>query len=114
MLPVLLIIDVAHPPRHPDAVEEELQNALQKARNSSSIRVVKVIHGYGSSGRGGTTHETVRNWGYANRRRIREIIPGESYGLTDASTIALRHEVGDFPDSDIGARNRGITILWVR
>lgn len=114
MDPLLLTIDVAHPPRHPDAVERELRETLQKSRNSPSIRVLKVIHGYGSTGRGGTTRETVRNWGYVNRGRIRGVIHGEDYGLTDAETVDLRQAVGDFPDPDLGAQNGGITVFWIR
>jgi hypothetical protein len=110
----LLIIDVAHPPRRPGDVEAELQDALRKAQASLSIRVIKVIHGYGSSGKGGMTRETVRNWGYANRKRIRSIIAGEEYRLTEEATQALRMEVGDYADPDIGAGNGGITVIWLR
>jgi hypothetical protein len=110
----LLVIDVAHPPRRPGDVETELQDALRKAQGSPSIRVIKIIHGYGSSGKGGVTRETVRNWGYVNRKRIRYIIAGEQYSLTDEATQTLRREVGDYPDPDIGAGNGGITVIWVR
>ena len=114
MNPPLLIIDVAHPPRRPRDVEADLQDALHAAQGSPAIRVIKVIHGYGSSGKGGATRETVRNWGYANRRRIREVITGEAYSLTEEPTQTLRIEVGDYPDPDIGAGNGGITLFWVR
>lgn len=114
MDPLLLTVDVAHPPRHPDVVEMELRETLQTLRNSPSIRVLKVIHGYGSTGRGGATRETVRNWGYLNRGRIRRIIHGEDYSLTDGVTVELRREVGDYPDPDLGAQNGGITVFWIR
>jgi hypothetical protein len=114
MTPPLLVVDVAHPPRHPDIVESELLDALRKAQNSPSVRVLKVIHGYGSSGKGGQTRETVRNWWYVHRQRIRRMIPGESYSLSDPDTVELRQLVGDFPDPDLGTRNSGITVIWIR
>jgi hypothetical protein len=107
-------IDVAHPPRHPDVVELDLLDALARVRRSDSLRVLKIIHGYGSSGRGGSTKEIVKNVLFRQRSRCRSVIDGERYGLLDPDTEALRAEVGRFPDEDLDAANPGITIVWVR
>ena len=107
-------IDVAHPPRHPDRVEEALNDALSHVRSSCQYRAIKVIHGYGSHGRGGTTKETVRNWAFRFRRHFDHIIEGENYSLFDDTTQAMRDDCGRIDDEDLDAANPGITILWVK
>jgi hypothetical protein len=111
---VLLTIDVAHPPRRPVEVERALLDAWETVRNSHSLRVLKIIHGYGSGGKGGTTRESVRNWAFRHRGRFRGIIYGEEYALDDSATQDLRREVGQYPDRDLTMANSGITIIWVK
>lgn len=114
MTGALLTIDVAHPPRHPDVVEAELDDAAVSVRRSGAYRVLKIVHGYGSSGRGGSTRELVRNWAFRRRAGFRSVIEGERYSLDDAATAELRLAVGSYSDPDLGGGNRGITIVWVR
>jgi hypothetical protein len=95
-------------------VEEELDDAAARIMRSESHRVLKVVHGYGSSGRGGTTREVVRNWAFRRRARFRAVIAGENYALDDEATRELRIAAGSYPDSDLGGANRGITIVWVK
>lgn len=109
----LLVIDVAHPPRPQQAVEEELQQALRRVRSSRVVRVMKIVHGYGASGKGGVTKSVVQNWLYRRRGFLRTIIPGESYDVLEPDTQAMRKDVGQFSDPDLGAANRGITVVWV-
>jgi hypothetical protein len=113
MSPVLTL-DVAHPPRHPDVVERELTNALSNVRLSSTLRVLKIIHGHGSTGKGGSTKETVRNWTFRNRQRLRAIIEGEAYSLFNPDTQEMRAEVGQYGDADLDNSNPGITVVWVK
>ncbi len=110
----LLTIDLAHPPRPPARVEADLEAMLLKVRSSSQHRVIKVIHGYGSHGRGGSTRETARDWAYNFRRRLRAVIHGENYTFFDDDTQKMRDECGKIDDSDLNAANPGITILWVK
>jgi hypothetical protein len=42
------------------------------------------------------------------------VIEGETYALDDAATGELRLTVGAYADPDLGAGNRGITIVWVK
>lgn len=107
-------IDVAHPPRHPDVVERELNDALSTARNSSSLRILKIIHGHGSSGKGGSTKEVARNWAFRQRSRVRGIINGENYEVYDTDVQEMRSEVGQYPDIDLNNGNPGITVIWVK
>ncbi len=107
-------IDVAHPRRQPKQVEEELDAALSKVRSHSTLRAVKVIHGYGSTGKGGATKETVKNWAYQRRKHLRTTIAGEDYDLFNDDTQEMRNECGQMDDPDRGAGNPGVTILWVK
>lgn len=108
------LLDVAHPPRHPDAVESELLRTLRELQNLPAPAVVKIVHGYGSKGRGGSTREIVRNWLFRQRRHVRAVIEGERYSLLDPETALMRTETGAVPDRDLGAANRGVTIVWVK
>jgi hypothetical protein len=106
------VLDVAHPPRHPDRVEEDLGAALAEARNAPGLRVLKIIHGYGSSGSGGSTKEVVRTWLF-RRKTLRAVIEGERYGLLDPDTQEMRRELKGEADPDLDAANRGITVVWI-
>ena len=110
----ILTIDVAHPPRHPDVVEEELLRAWLQVRNSSTLRVLKIVHGHGSTGVGGSTKTVARNWAFRNRSKFRLVIDGENYGLFDADTQQMRTDVGSYPDADLSSPNPGITVVWVK
>ena len=110
----ILLLDVAHPPRPPGEVEDEILDAWSQVRNSPFLRILKIIHGYGKSGKGGGTKEVVRNWLFQNRARFNRVIDGENYSLYDVSTQELRKQVGEYADSDVGATNPGITVVWVK
>ena len=110
----VLTLDVAHPPRHPDVVEQDLLDAWQKVRSSPHLFVLKIVHGYGSSGTGGRTRETVRNWAFRQRSRFIAVIPGEEYDLFHEDTARLRKEIGAFSDADMDSPNPGITVIWVK
>jgi len=111
---VVLTIDVAHPPRRPDEVEEEVLRTWGEVRNSSSLRILKIIHGYGSTGKGGATKGTVRNWVFRNKNKFRAVIEGEEYNVYNVVVQEMRREVGQFADPDLDAGNQGVTIVWVR
>jgi hypothetical protein len=110
----LLTVDLAHPSRHPDRVEEELRAAWQNVRNSHTLHILKIIHGYGSSGQGGSTRTVVRNWAFKHRTRFRAVINGEDYTLFNPATQKMRHECGDYNDPDLALGNPGALIVWIR
>lgn len=114
MKELVLTIDVSHPPRHPDVVEQELRDGLSFVRASTVLRLLKVVHGYGSTGRGGSTKATVKNWAFRERNRLQAVISGETYSLFDETTRRMRADVGPYEDADLDAGNKGITILWVK
>ena len=106
---IVKTLDVAHPPRRPDEVERQLEEALSQVHKSTSLRVLKIIHG-----RSGNTKIITRNWAYNKGRRLRGIIYGENYTIFDQPTQEMRDEVGKFSDSDLKSPNDGIIILWVK
>lgn len=105
----MITVDVAHPPQRPDDVDHQLEEALSKVCGSTTLRILKIIHG-----RSGNTKIITRNWAYNKRRRLRGIIYGENYTIFDKLTQEMREEVGQFSDSDLDASNGGIIILWVK
>lgn len=81
------------------------------------VRVLKVIHGYGSTGQGGRLCVGLRK-SFGLRRKegmIRAFIRGEDFSVFDPTTLQLLEEVPEVRgDSDLGRINEGITVLWLR
>ena len=107
-------IDVAHPPRHPDRAEADMELAWQSVRNSPALHILKIIHGYGSTGQGGSTRTLARNWAFKHRSRFRAIINGEVYTHLEPTIQKMRLETGLYEDPDLAHGNPGILVIWVR
>lgn len=78
------------------------------------VKAVKLIHGYGSTGRGGKICIGVRQELAAMKKRklIRDWIPGEDFGPTDAASRKLVEENSSVSrDPDYGRINHGITVV---
>ncbi len=96
-----------------DEALDRLYRELDHARQSG-IRVLKIIHGYGSAGRGGRikdeVHRTLR--AYRQTRRIKRFLPGEDYSERGEDSRALRRlcpELEKHVRSD--SRNPGISFV---
>lgn len=79
-----------------------------------NVRVVKVIHGYGSTGRGsGRLRSAARRWG-KNDPRVGFVIKGEDFSIFDTNS---RYLIEKFPevanDHDLGNCNEGITLFFI-
>jgi hypothetical protein len=90
-----------------------LNRALAEAR-AVKAPLLKLIHGYGSSGAGGHLREEV--WKVLNRMQhageIAAFIPGEDFRLShDTSWELIKHNKALREDRDLGRGNRGITIV---
>ena len=86
---------------------------LQELRVSQE-KLVKLIHGYGSTGTGGKIRTGVRSELAAMKRKklIRDFIPGEDFGPLDAASRKLAESSTTIPrDPDWGRMNPGITIV---
>jgi hypothetical protein len=92
---------------------KKLDEALARARRDG-LQALKVIHGYGSSGVGGTLRFAVRS--YLRQRKdkgeIALFINGESWSSFDPRSKTL---IGKVPqsllDHDLGRANKGITLV---
>ncbi len=90
-----------------------LDRALASAR-AEGFDVLKLIHGYGSSGAGGRLRDEV--WKvldrYRRARAIQAFIPGEQFRISDETTWALLKKWPELKqDRDLGRGNRGITVV---
>jgi hypothetical protein len=106
----VLTIDVAHPPMSSAEAEAALDEALRSA--AGAVRVIRVIHGYGSGGKGGTLKTAVRNWAYLRRARIGITVPGEDYAPLEPPVAAILREEG-IALSEIGPSDPGVTLLFL-
>ena len=92
---------------------QRLRIRLQELR-SAQVRAVRLIHGYGSSGKGGAIRRAVRSELQAMQRRgwIRSWLPGERFGPFDPQSRALTDACPDLlRDPDYGRGNQGVTIV---
>jgi hypothetical protein len=89
---------------------------IKQARRDGA-RVLKVIHGYGSSGTGGKLCIGLRK-SFGLRKKegvIRDFIAGEDFSIFNERVLALLEAVpGLRGDPDLGAINEGVTIIWLK
>jgi hypothetical protein len=96
-----------------DEARRRLLKELQAAR-SRRVRVLKVIHGWGSSGRGGKLGPAIRR---SLRLRVKEgmatlIVPGERFSsdALEGRELLQRHPALR-RDPDCNRANPGITVV---
>ena len=90
-----------------------MQHELHAARQQG-YAAVKLIHGYGSSGAGGTLRLELQKElrALAEKRAIRACIPGEDWRVSEETTWSLLRKFPEWKrDADLGKSNRGITIV---
>ncbi len=100
-------------------LEEARRRLIEEIRAAkrAGVRAVKVIHGYGSSGKGGKLcHGLRRSFGLRKREGvIRDYVAGEKYSIFDPTTLSLLEAVPELRgDPDLNAVNEGITVLWLQ
>ena len=87
-------------------VIEEIKRAKREG-----VKVLKVIHGYGSSGKGGALYVGLRK----KEAVIKDFIAGEDFSIFNNTVLALLETVPELRgDPDLGATNEGVTILWLK
>src|SRR5512139_2001208 len=86
-----------------------------KRAKREGVKVLKVIHGYGSSGKGGALCIGLRK-SFGLRKKegvIKDFIAGEAFSIFDPSVLAMLESVPELRgDPDLNATNEGITMLW--
>ncbi len=93
-------------------VIEEIKRAKREG-----VKVLKVIHGYGSSGKGGALCVGLRkSFGLRKKEKIiKDFIPGEDFSIFNESVLTLLETVPELRgDPDLDATNEGITVLWLK
>ncbi len=92
---------------------QHLDRELARARQTG-CGVVKLVHGYGSTGAGGEIRIAAqrRLTEMAGRGEIRACIFGEAWAKSDEQAWALINARPELKqDHDLGRRNQGITIV---
>jgi len=92
-------------------LEREITRAQQEG-----IAVLKIVHGYGSSGAGGDIRIAIqlRLQQMARDGRIRHCIFGENWSKSDDATWQLLQARAELKqDSDLGRGNPGITVVFL-
>jgi hypothetical protein len=92
-----------------------LTGEIQAARQAG-IRILKVVHGYGSTGVGGdlriALQSTLRQM--AAKKEIRDCIYGENWRKGDERSWELLKQLPELKaDNDLGRGNKGITLVWL-
>ena len=96
-----------------EQARSRLQSEIDKAR-SQGLKLLKIIHGYGSHGVGGelriALQSTLRR--LARSGQIDDCIYGENWRKSDERSWELLKRMPELKnDPDLGKSNRGITIV---
>ena len=95
------------------AALQQLTFELRHSRNLGCT-AVKLIHGYGSSGKGGRIRVEARACLIRMKERgeLRDVIPGEMFTIFESRTLAAFQRCPALRrDSDLERDNNGITIV---
>jgi hypothetical protein len=99
-----------------DEARRRVIEEIRKARREG-VRVLKIIHGYGSTGKGGKLCHGLRK-SFGLRRQegvIRDFIPGEDFSIFNGATLSLLEAVPELRgDPDLDATNEGVTVVWLK
>lgn len=99
-----------------DQAVKQLTFYLHNSR-AQGYKVLKLIHGYGSSGKGGRIRTASRRYleEAAAQGRIAAYLPGERFTIFDETT---RRALTRYPqlrsDRDLDRGNRGVTFVFFR
>lgn len=101
------------------SLDEARRQVIEEIRKSKreGVRVLKIIHGYGSSGKGGKLNHGLRK-SFALRKKegaIKDFVPGEDFTVFNPVVLELLEAVPALrADPDLAATNEGVTLLWIR
>lgn len=96
-----------------EAARVRLDQALRTAK-ARRVTALKIIHGYGSTGRGGAIKQDVQRFLLEKKRNgtIREFVAGERFSPFDASARSILSQCSELSrDRDYSRCNQGITIV---
>ena len=99
-----------------DEALRRLEHELAAKRHLRA-KAMKIIHGYGSSGKGGRIRTASRKYLLAQQEkgRIAAVVPGERFTIFDETT---RRALQQYPhlrqDRDLERENMGVTFVFIR
>lgn len=96
--------------------KQRLLARIEEAQRSGTA-ILKVIHGYGSSGVGGKLRVALRKLlgRLASEGKVGRIAPGETWNIFDPTAQGLLQDYEELSgDEDLGQYNAGITVVEVR
>jgi hypothetical protein len=86
---------------------------LAKARRAGAV-VLKIIHGYGSTGRGGVLREVVQAAlrRMVQQKQVRAFVAGEDWRISNEVAWEMQQSVPELKrDRDMGRGNLGISLV---
>jgi hypothetical protein len=89
---------------------------IKRARRDN-VRVLKFIHGYGSTGKGGTLCFGLRKSFRLRKKEgvIKDFIAGEDFSIFNQATLSLLDAIpGLSADPDLNTVNEGVTLVWIK
>jgi len=97
-------------------VDDAIKRITYNIRNAGSFGVtaIKLIHGYGSTGKGGAIRTEARKYLEREKKRglIKDYITGEEFSIFNTATLnAFQACDGLRGDSDLERHNNGITVI---
>ena len=93
-----------------DAIDQ-LKTSIDRFRRDK-YKCVLVIHGYGSTGRGGIIHDKARQWLKAQERngKVKTVIYGEDFSIFNFKSLELKNKYGEL-DVLLRVCNHGVTVV---
>lgn len=99
-----------------DEARRQMAEEIRRSKKEG-VRVLKVIHGYGSSGKGGALGVGLRK-SFGLRKQegiIKDFVPGESFSIFNPITLGMLEMVPELRnDPDLEQANLGMTLLWLK
>ena len=88
-----------------------LKNSLDRCRRNR-YKCILVIHGYGSTGKGGAIHDKARQWLKAQERngKIKSVIFGEDFSIFNFKSLELKNRYREL-EPLMKVCNHGVTVV---
>ena len=88
-----------------------LKNSLDRCRRNK-YKCVLVIHGYGSTGKGGAIHDKAREWLKAQERvgKVKSVIFGEDFSIFNFKSLELKNRYREL-EPLMKVCNHGVTVV---
>ena len=90
---------------------EYLKSSIDRCRKNK-YKCVLIIHGYGSTGKGGAIHDKARQWLKAQERngKLRTVIFGEDFSLFNIKALELKNRYRELEEL-MKVCNHGVTVI---